>query len=201
MLPNLNCVPTITHVISHPIEHKASMLEKWLPSIKRDIIIPLHAGRIKGFIENWSLVTQDPWVLQVVQGFQLPLVDHPTQTLTPPELKFPTDQTKLITAEVHELLGKGAISLVQGDAGGFISQIFIVPKKDGGYRSVINLRALNNYILEEHFKMEGFHMVKEMIRPQDWLVKIDLKDAYLLVPIHPNHRKYLITTNRGHAMS
>ena len=52
LLPNLNCVPTITHVISHPIEHKASMLEKWLPSIKRDIIVPLHAGCIKGFIEN-----------------------------------------------------------------------------------------------------------------------------------------------------
>ena len=65
------------------------------------------------------------------------------------------------------------------------------PQKDRGYRPVINLRALNNYILEEHFKMEGFHMVKEMIKPQDWLVKIDLKDTYLSVPIHPNHRKYL----------
>ena len=39
--------------------------------------------------------------------------------------------------------------------------------------------------------MEGFHMVKDLIRPQDWLAKIDLKDAYLLVPIHLDHRKYL----------
>ena len=35
-------------------------------------------------------------------------------------------------------------------------------------------------------------MVKELIRPQDWLAKVNLKDAYLLVPIHPNHRKYLL---------
>ena len=41
---NLNCVPTITHVISHHIEHKTSMLEKWLSSIKRNIVVPLHAG-------------------------------------------------------------------------------------------------------------------------------------------------------------
>ena len=127
---------------------------------QRDITVPLHVGRIKGFIEKWSLINQDPWVLQVVQGFQLPLEDLPTQTITPPELKFPVDQTKPITTEVQELLSKGAISWVQGYAGGFIFQIFIVPKKDGGYCPVINLRALNNYILEENFKMEGFHMVK-----------------------------------------
>ena len=119
LLPHLNCVPTITHVISHPIEHKASMLRKWLPSIKRDIVVPLHAGRIKGFIENWSLITQDPWILQVIQGFQLPLVDCPSQTLPPPELKFPSDQTELIKAVVQELLSKGAISLVLGDTRGF----------------------------------------------------------------------------------
>ena len=105
------------------------MLEKWLPSIKRYIIVPLHAGHIKGFIENWSLVTQNSWVLQVVQGLQLPLVDHPTRTLTPPELKFPTDQTELITAEVHKLLGKGAISLVQGDARVSYPKYSLSPKK------------------------------------------------------------------------
>ena len=109
---------------------------------------------------------------------------------TPPELKFPTNQTELITAEVYELLGKGAVSLVQGNAGGFISQIFIVPKKDRGYRPVINLRALNNYILEEHFKMEGSYG-KGNDQTTRLVVKIDLKDAYLLVPIHPNHHKYL----------
>ena len=71
------------------------------------------------------------------------------------------------------------------------SQLFLVPKKDGGQRPVINLRALNKYIQVDHFKMEGFHMVKELVRPQDWVMKVDLKDAYFLVPIHPDHHKYL----------
>ena len=34
-------------------------------------------------------------------------------------------------------------------------------------------------------------MVKELVRPQDWVMKVDLKDAYFLVPIHPDHHKYL----------
>ena len=66
-----------------------------------------------------------------------------------------------------------------------------MPKRDGGLRPVINLKALNRFFVEEHFKMEGFHMVKDLVQPGDWLAKIDLKDAYFLVPVHPSHQKFL----------
>ena len=39
--------------------------------------------------------------------------------------------------------------------------------------------------------MEGFHMVKDLVKPGDWLAKLDLKDVYFLVPIDPNHQKFL----------
>ena len=55
----------------------------------------------------------------------------------------------------------------------------------------MNLKALDKFIVEEHFKMEGFHMVNDLVKPGDWLAKIDLKDAYFLVPVDPNHQKYL----------
>jgi len=51
---------------------------------------------------------------------------------------------------------------------------------------VVNLKALNRFIVEEHFKVQGFHMIKDLVRPVDWLAKLDLKDAYFLVP---NHQK------------
>ena len=51
--------------------------------------------------------------------------------------------------------------------------------------------SLNKYILEEHFKMEGFHMVRDLVRQGDWLAKIDLKDAYFLILAHPCHQKFL----------
>ncbi|KZS13077.1 Uncharacterized protein APZ42_021816 [Daphnia magna] len=38
--------------------------------------------------------------------------------------------------------------------------------------------------------MEGMDLLHEMIRQDDFFVKIDLKDAYLTVPIHHGHRKY-----------
>ena len=162
-----------------------------LPSIKREIVTSLHAGRIKEFIENWALITQDPWVLQTVQGFQLPLVGQPTQATAPPQLQLSLEQQDLVSTEVQAMIEKRAISGVQPDQRGFVSQIFLVPKKDGGHRPVVNLKALNKFIVEEHFKMEGFHMVEDLVKPGDWLAKLDLKDAYFLVPVDPNHQKFL----------
>ena len=37
------------------------------------------------------------------------------------------------------------------------NNIFLVPKKDGRMGPVINLRALNQFINVQHFKMEGIH--------------------------------------------
>ena len=54
-----------------------------------------------------------------------------------------------------------------------------------------NLKPLNRNIPYEHFKMEGIHMLKDLLKKGDYLVKIDLKDAYLTVPIWHKHQKYL----------
>ncbi len=54
---------------------------------------------------------------------------------------------------------------------GFISSIFAIPKKSGGFRPVVNVRALNKFVVYEHFKMEGIPTVKNLSQPNDWLVK------------------------------
>ena len=55
----------------------------------------------------------------------------------------------------------------------------------------MNLKPLNQFLVYEHFKMEGVHMLRDLLREGDYLVKIDLKDAYLTVPIWKGHQKYL----------
>jgi hypothetical protein len=98
----------------------------------------------------------------------------------------------LIDQEVQELLAKQAVHYVSGSPdNGFVSSLFVVPKKGGGHRPVINLKPLNNFVPYEHFKMESIHMLKDLLRKDDYLVKIDLKDAYLTVPVWRDHQKYL----------
>ena len=72
---------------------------------------------------------------------------------------------------------------------GFYSNLFLVPKKaHGSAQPVINLRALNQFVLTEHFKMEGIHMLRDLFRQGDWLTKVNLKDAYFSIPIAPGTR-------------
>ena len=56
---------------------------------------------------------------------------------------------------------------------------------------MINLKGLNHFVKTEHFKMEGLHLLQDLLQPQDWMIKMDLKDAYLQIPIHPDHQHLL----------
>lgn len=60
---------------------------------------------------------------------------------------------------------------------------FLVPQKDGLQKPVINLKRLNSYTPHHHFKMEGIHTLRELLRQDDWLIKVDLNDAYFMVLI------------------
>ena len=73
-------------------------------------------------------------------------------------------------------------SSIQGNAvrGQFISRIVTVPKKHGSCRPVVNLKPLNQYIIvNKRFKVDNISMVKSIIQKGDWIVSVDLKDAYL----------------------
>ena len=55
---------------------------------------------------------------------------------------------------------------------------------------VENVR-LNIFLLIERFKMETPESIWTSLIPGEWVSSIDLSDAYLHLPIHPNSRKYL----------
>jgi len=65
------------------------------------------------------------------------------------------------------MLVKGAIQEVDPSPNQFLSSIFIIPKKDAGFRPIINLKRLNSYIPYEHFKMESLTLLKEILQPED----------------------------------
>ena len=50
---------------------------------------------------------------------------------------------------------------------------------------IIDLSLLNRYIEKQSFKMETVKSVRQAMKLNNWAVSIDLTDAYLHVPIHP----------------
>lgn len=74
---------------------------------------------------------------------------------------------------------------------GFSSRMFVIPKRSGGHRPVFNLRALNQFVVTSHFKMETLQQVVKLIQPNDYLTSIDLSDAFLHILVHQHSRLYL----------
>ena len=58
-------------------------------------------------------------------------------------------------------------------------------------RPVIDLSPLNHFIDTPHFQMENLATVKSLLRQGHFMTKIDLKDAYFSVAIHPQSQKFL----------
>ena len=111
-----------------------------------------------------------------------------------PKAVVSKEEGLFITEEVQSLLKKGAIVQVKDqslDSKRFYSNLFTVPKKGGERRPIINLKALNRFIPHVHFKMEGIQSLRELILPGDFMIKLDLKDAYFSIPIHTTQQRFL----------
>ena len=142
-------------------------------------------------MKQWGEVTNNKWVLSIVRhGFRIPFRVTPPLSSVP--ISLSQSSSPLLQEEIAELLQKPAVERVQ-DPGtpGFYSRLFLVPKKNEKLCSVIDLSLLNQYIMKQPFKMEAVKSVRQAILVHDWTVSIDLMDAYLHVPIHPQSRQYL----------
>ena len=94
-----------------------------------------------------------------------------------------------ISSELDKLLTKGVIVKSQHCHGEFLSTIFLREKKTGGYRLILNLKNLNQYISNHHFKMESLTSAILPMTPGCYMASVDLQDAYYSVPINEKCQK------------
>ena len=136
----------------------------------------------------------DAWVVEVLRvGYRIPFDRLPPLSERP--LSLPTYSPQSIkgvalTQELQTLLRKGAVEPAP-QSPGFYSRLFLVQKASGSWRPIIDLSTLNDYVTSPHFHMETPQSVLRSIRPGDWMVSLDLQDAYLQVPVHHDSRRYL----------
>ena len=74
---------------------------------------------------------------------------------------------------------------------GFLQPSIPRPEGFGVVAPIIDLSTLNDYVTSSHFHMETPQSVLRSIRPGDWMVSLDLQDAYLQVPVYHDSRRYL----------
>ncbi len=95
----------------------------------------------------------------------------------------------VLFAKVMSLLVKGAVETVfpVQRVSGFNSRYFLIPKKDGGLKPILDLRNLNHALMKRLFRM----ITSKQILSQIWLFLLNLKYAYFHIQIAPHHRQFL----------
>lgn len=142
---------------------------------------------------EWLRIGAEKWVLDVLkEGYRIPFSAPPPYYPLPGLQRLSTSLSQATsttpgdpTVEGQDGCGKGPLTP------GFYSLLLVLPKATGGFRPIIDLSILNQYVITTSFKMETVQTVMSVIRQDDWMVSLDLKDAYLQVPIHPDSRRFL----------
>ena len=103
-------------------------------------------------------------------------------------------ESKLLICQqkVKSFKSQNALITVSPSDCSFFSDIFPVPKKtEGEFRIIFDLTELNKYIRKVHFKMDNLSYIIAMISPNDYLVSIDLSDAYHSIAMHLQSMPFL----------
>ncbi|KAL0187588.1 hypothetical protein M9458_014687, partial [Cirrhinus mrigala] len=164
-------------------------------------VVPLRPLTEK-FSDWLNLPNPSRWILRTIRlGYAIQFARRPPRFRGVLTTSVQGSNTAVLRAEIAVLLAKDAIETfpLAEMKKGFYSPYFIVPKKGGGLRPILDLRALNRALLKLPFKMLTLKRIIMCVRPQDWFVAIDLKDAYFHVSILPRHRPFLWFAFEGRA--
>lgn len=156
------------------------------------VVEPL--GPLSYHTPQWERCGVSNWMLKTItKGYRLQFASTPPSFSGVLHSRPQGEEALILQEEIEALKGKGAIRVVppEQSQAGFYSRYFLVPKKGGGLRPILDLRALNKYMRTYKFRMLTHTTLVRFVRQGDWFVSIDLKDAYFHIPIYPPHRKYL----------
>lgn len=174
--------------ISQSVETSSYLLR---PSITSNTTA-FKAGGLSRQLHEWRKLTSDERVLSDVAGISLEFDGEPPRQISESKIfKFSRNEEEIVDSQISDYMNKGIIekSIEQNDQ--FVSNIFLREKRNKGYRMILNLKPLNQFIKYHHFKMDSLDTAIALIQENCFMISIDLKDSYYSVNIAQKDRKYL----------
>ena len=169
-----------------PVAHNLWLRRHWVKELTTDQYFISVANQ--GYFINWL---HEPSLKITVDGkvFRAPQ-SH--------KLRDPTgEQFEAFLSEHRRMVAEGASVWVRlqgqpplpGETDEHLCSIFVISQKDR-FRAIFNMKFSNYQMLPLPFRMTGVAVLRSIILPQDFMVSIDLKDAYLNIRIHSSQYKY-----------
>lgn len=147
-----------------------------------------HNNELRSFTAWREIGASETLLDWVKNGVPIPFNSQPS----PFEIKnrlFTLKETCFINDEIKRLLNLGYIS-VSLTKPRCVSNINVVPKKNNKFRLITDLRKLNYHCTPPKFVYESIEQVLEIVDANDYLVTVDLKDAFFHVKLNEEFRTY-----------
>ena len=139
--------------------------------IRQDPVqVPSHipvTGRTKYFLNEWVKITNSQRALNIVGGYKPQFLAKLFQSFQPKTFVRNQQETKIIQEEIDTLLEKEAIEPIPHRQAKFVSNLFLVKKKSSGFRPVINIKSLNQFVHTEHFTVETITNLRTLLSKDD----------------------------------
>lgn len=132
-------------------------------------------------------------LLLVRRGLQFRFANGspPLAKRSAPLFRGNVEQMRSLARQLRAWLDEGVIE-PSSSASDVLGLLFPVPKPHSDkLRWVLDSRLLNQHLLRPRFRLEGIAEIRHMLNRGDFMASIDIKDAFLQVPVDPHHRRYL----------
>lgn len=146
--------------------------------------------------EALGLLQVGPRILEISTGKVFPKLKNClinvtiNRNITPTVVKYrrmPLQVEERVHAEVHKLLEAGIIEAVPTEEITWVSRMLAIPKDNGEYRLVVDMRMPNTAVRPEYYPQPSVEEAL-MLPPIAKMSKIDLKKGFHLCELHPKCR-------------
>lgn len=130
-------------------------------------------------------------MIEAMKGYKINFSIPRTQNLVILQTHMSESEKANTQLALQRLLSIGAIESCSESDDQFLSHYFFIPKSNGSHKFVLNLKKLNLFFDTIYFKKEYINTVFNLLSKDDYMCRIDLKDAFHLIPIDADDKKYL----------
>lgn len=97
---------------------------------------------------------------------------------------------------IETFIKGGMIEISPSQNKSYLSNFFLLQEQTKR-RPILDCQKLNSFLQVEHFKMEDVPVLREIAEKGDYMCKLDLKDASVVIPIHLDSQDFLNFKNQG----
>ena len=134
--------------------------------------------------EFWKKINANSYILDwITRGVELPFNSIPEQ-FEHSNRSFTAAETAFIDNEIETLLKTKCITKCVNRPT-CVSGISTVPKKDGGFRLIVDLRGVNNHLKPPKFVYEDIKQVIDIVKPKDKIITLDIKNGFYHIKVAP----------------